>query len=109
MNELEGFNIYCLEQLDEAKNQIYCDEPKEEEYIEERENNIVKNEENEITKKIKLKESTSKRLNSLPKRYQTYTLDYKKQVIKEVNKYLFIHVYRLKQIIMKEKLLIYMV
>ena len=89
MNELEGFNIYCLNQLNEAKNQTYYEEPKEEEYIEEKENNVIKNEEEEILKKIKLKESNSKRLNSLPKRYQTYTLDYKKQVIKEVNKYIY--------------------
>ena len=88
MNELEGFNIYFLNQLNEAKNQSYYQEPKEEEYIEEKENNIIKNEDKEIAKKIKLKEATSKRLNSLPKRYQTYTLDYKKQVIKEVNKYI---------------------
>ena len=87
MNELEGFNIYCLNQLDEAKNQSYYEEPKDEESIEEKENNTIKNEDKEKAKKIKLKESTSKRLNSLPKRYQTYTLDYKKQVIKEVNKY----------------------
>ena len=89
MNELEGFNIYCLDQLDEAKNQSYYEEPKEEEYIEKKENSVIKNEDKEIAKKIKLKESTSKRLNSLPKRYQTYTLDYKKHVIKEVNKYIY--------------------
>ena len=89
MNELEGFNKYCLDQLEEEKNHFYYEDPKEEEYIEEKENNIFKKEGKELTKKIKLKESTSKRLNSLPKRYQTYTLDYKKQVIKEVNKYIY--------------------
>ena len=43
----------------------------------------------EITKKNKIKESTSKRLNSLPKTYKTYDLDYKKEIIKEVNKYIY--------------------
>ena len=89
MNDLEGFNKYYLAQLDDGNNQSYYEEPKEEEYIEGKENNVIKNEDNEITKKIKLKESTSKRLNSMPKRYRTYTLDYKKQVIKEVNKYIY--------------------
>ena len=32
-----------------------------------------------------LKESTSKRLRSLPKTYHTYTILFKKQVIEEVN------------------------
>ena len=89
MSEIEGFNIYCLQELDEGKNQSYCEEPKEEEYIEEKENNIIRNEEEEIAKKIKIKESTSKRLNSLPKTYKTYDLDYKKEIIKEVNKYIY--------------------
>jgi hypothetical protein len=89
MNEIEGFNIYCLQELDEGKNHSYCEEPKEEEYIEEKEKNIIRDEKMEITKKNKIKESTSKRLNSLPKTYKTYDLDYKKEIIKEVNKYIY--------------------
>ena len=89
MSEIEGFNIYCLQELDEGKNQSYCEEPKEEEYIEEKEKNIIRDEKMEITKKNKIKESTSKRLNSLPKTYKTYDLDYKKEIIKEVNKYIY--------------------
>ena len=89
MNEVEGFNIYCLQELDEGKNHSYCEEPKEEEYIEEKEKNIIRDEKMEITKKNKIKESTSKRLNSLPKTYKTYDLDYKKEIIKEVNKYIY--------------------
>ena len=89
MNEIEGFNIYCLQELDEGKNQSYCEEPKEEEYIEEKEKNIIRDEKMEITKKNKIKESTSKRLNSLPKTYKTYDLEYKKEIIKEVNKYIY--------------------
>ena len=88
MNEIEGFNKYCLQELNEGKSHSYCEEPKEEEYIEEKEYNIIRNEEKEITKKTKIKESTSKRLNSLPKTYKTYDLDYKKEIIKEVNKYI---------------------
>ena len=89
MSEIEGFNIYCLQELDEGKNHSYCEEPKEEEYIEEKEKNIIRDEKMEITKKNKIKESTSKRLNSLPKTYKTYDLDYKKEIIKEVNKYIY--------------------
>ena len=89
MNEIEGFHIYCLQELDEGKNHSYCEEPKEEEYIEEKEKNIIRDEKMEITKKNKIKESTSKRLNSLPKTYKTYDLDYKKEIIKEVNKYIY--------------------
>ena len=89
MNEIEGFNIYCLQELDEGKNHSYCEEPKEEEYIEEKEKNIIRDEKMEITKKNKIKESTSKRLNSLPKTYKTYDLEYKKEIIKEVNKYIY--------------------
>jgi hypothetical protein len=89
MNEIEGFNIYCLQELDEGKNHSYYEEPKEEEYIEEKEKNVIRYEEKEITKKIKIKESTSKRLNSLPITYKTYDLDYKKEIIKEVNKYIY--------------------
>ena len=84
-NQLEDFNIYCMKQLTETKNISYYEEPKEEDIMEEKEKNATNNEDKTEAKNLKLKESTSKRLRSLPKRYQTYTLGYKKQVIEEVN------------------------
>ena len=84
-NQLEDFNIYCMKQLTETKNISYYEEPKEEDNMEEKEKNATNNEDKTEAKNLKLKESTSKRLRSLPKRYQTYTLGYKKQVIEEVN------------------------
>ncbi len=84
-NQLEDFNIYYMKQLTEAKNISYYEEPKEEEIVEEKKKNTDNNEDKIEDKKLKSKESTSKRFSSLPKRYQTYTLDYKKQIIEEVN------------------------
>ena len=80
-NQLEDFKIYCMKQLTETKNISYYEEPKEEDIMEEKEKNAANNEDKTEAKKLKLKESTSK----LPKRYQTYILAYKKQVIEEVN------------------------
>lgn len=90
MNQLEEFNFYCLQQLNETKNLSYCEEePKEEENFEEKENYLNNKEDKAIIKKMKIKKTTSKR--SLPNRYQTYTLDYKKQIIAEVNKNIIIN------------------
>lgn len=85
-NQLEDFNIYCMKQLAETKNISYYEEPKEEEIVEEKEKNTDNNEDKIEAKKLKLKESTSKkRLRSLPKTYQTYSLDLKKQIVEEVS------------------------
>jgi hypothetical protein len=89
MNEMEGFSIYYSQEMDEGKNQSYWEEAKEKDYIEEKENNVIINEEKETKKKITIKDSTSKRLSSLPKTYKTYDLGYKKKIIKEVNKYIY--------------------
>ena len=86
-SQFEEFNKYYINQLNETDNQIDYEEPKDEDFIEEKENNhIINNKETNNVKQLRLKESTARRLNSLPKRYQTYTLEYKKQVIEEVNK-----------------------
>ena len=85
MNQIEEFNNYYIQQSKEEDNQIFFEEPKEEEYIEENNSNIINNEEKKnIDKSLKIKESTSKRLSSLPKKYQTYKMDYKKQLVEEV-------------------------
>ena len=50
------------------------------------ENNIINEEEpQKIVKKSKLRKTSSKRLHSSPKQYQTYKMDYKKKIIEEVN------------------------
>ena len=86
-SQFEEFNKYYINQLNETDNQVDYEEPKDEDFIEEKENNhIINNKEINNIKQLRLKESTARRLNSLPKRYQTYTLEYKKQVIEEVNK-----------------------
>ena len=86
-SQFEEFNKYYINQLNETDNQVDYEEPKDEDFIEEKENNhIINNKEINNVKQLRLKESTARRLNSLPKRYQTYTLEYKKQVIEEVNK-----------------------
>lgn len=86
-SQFEEFDKYYINQLNETDNQIDYEEPKDEDIIEEKENNgIINFKETNNAKQLRLKESTTRRLHSLPKRYQTYTLDYKKQVIEEVNK-----------------------
>ncbi len=83
-NQLEDFNIYYMKQLTEAKNISYYEEPKEEEIVEEKKKNTDNNEDKIEEKNLKLKMSISKRLKSLPKEYETYPLDLKKQVVEEV-------------------------
>ena len=74
MNQISESNNYFLKQI------------KEEEIYEEQQDNLINNEENNnIMKKIRMRESTFKRLKSLPKKYQTYKMDYKKQLVEEVN------------------------
>lgn len=87
MNQLEEFQNYYIQQTKEDENQTIYDEPKEGEIFEQpqEEINSVKNEEETKKKKVN-KESTSKRLKSLPKKYQTYTMGYKRQIVEMVIK-----------------------
>jgi hypothetical protein len=73
-----------MKQLTETKNISYYEEPKDEYIVEEKERSTANNVDKTEAEKLKLKESTSKRLRS-PKRYQTYTLKYKKEIIEVVN------------------------
>ncbi len=82
--QLKEFKIYCQKQLNEEKNISCCEEQKEEEIMEEKEKIIDNNEDKIEEKNLKLKMSISKRLKSLPKEYETYPLDLKKQVVEEV-------------------------
>jgi hypothetical protein len=86
MNQLEEFKIYYLNQEKVEKNDIFLQEQSEQVIYEEEENNLFNREQEEIKKKINAKKSTSKRLASLPKKYQTYKMDYKKKIVMEVNK-----------------------
>ena len=89
MSQIEEFNKYYINQLNEIDNQVDYEEPRDEDMIEEKENNnnnIINNEGTNDMRQLRISESTKRRLNSLPKRYQTYTFEYKKQVIEEVNK-----------------------
>ena len=90
MNQIEEeFNYYYLQQSNR-----YSEEPQYEENYkaeEEIEDNIINNENNESNeRKARINLATSRRLKVLPKRYHIYTLDYKKKVIKDVNKFLYI-------------------
>ena len=81
MNPIEEFNNCYLQQSKE-----YSEEPEYEEIIEKEEGKTNLNIENIKLKKIKnLNSATSKRLRTLPKRYQIYTLEYKKNILEEVN------------------------
>ncbi len=83
-NQVEEFDLYFMQQLKETKNfSYYEEEPKEEELLEENDNNIEFKDEQEIVKKAKIKRENSKC--SFPKRYQTYSLAYKKEILAEVN------------------------
>lgn len=97
MNQFEEFENIYWQQINEEENHIYSEESEDEENYEEEENNIIINEgKNEIIKS-KIKESTSKRLRVIPKRYQTFTIDYKKKVIEEVI-IIIIIIYLIKQV-----------
>ena len=84
-NQLEDFDKYNMKQLIQKENLSHYEVPKEEDIDKEKEKNTAKTLDKMESKELILKESASKRISSLPKRYQTYTLDYKKQVIEEVN------------------------
>jgi hypothetical protein len=83
MNPLEEFNNYYLQQLNE-----YSEDLKYSEIVEKKEERKA-NVEIEDIKNSKIKDlnsATSKRLRTLPKRYQIYTVEYKKKILEEVNK-----------------------
>ena len=86
MNQISETNNYFLKQIKQEEDHLFFEEPKEEEIYEEQQDNVINSEEkNNIMKKIRMRESTFKRLKSLPKKYQTYKMDYKKQLVEEVN------------------------
>ncbi len=85
MSQFEEFNKYYLLQSKGEENKMLIEEKKEETYEENEKNNLINDEKRTTSlKQLKLRESAFKRLNSLPKKYQTYKIDYKKQIVEEV-------------------------
>ena len=84
MNQIEEFTKYYYPQIQEEENQVSPEEPKGEENLEEEEESKINVKQSESNKKYKQKMDTSNRLNITHKRYTTYTMEYKKQIIQEV-------------------------
>ena len=80
----EEFNKYFFQQMHEDENQVSPEEPKGEENLEEEEDSKINVKQSESNKKYKQKMDTSNRLNITHKRYTTYTMECKKQIIQEV-------------------------
>ena len=80
----EEFSKYFFQQMHEDENQVSPEEPKGEENLEEEEDSKINVKQSESNKYYKQKMDTSNRLNITHKRYTTYTMEYKKQIIQEV-------------------------
>ena len=90
MEQIEEFNHYYIQKTKEEENPMTFKEQNEKEFNEKPENNIINEEEpQKIVKKSKLRKTSSKRLHSSPKQYQTYKMDYKKKIIEEVSLFLY--------------------
>ena len=84
MIQTEESNKYFFQQIHEDENQVSPDEPKGEENLEEEEDSKINVKQSDSKKKYQQKMDTSNRLNITHKRYTTYTMEYKKQIIQEV-------------------------
>ena len=84
MNQIEEFTKYYYTQIQEEENQVSPEEPKGEENLEEEEESKINVKQDESNKKCQQKMDSSNRLNITHKRYTTYTMEYKKQIIQEV-------------------------
>ena len=82
MNPLEEFNL--------KQSKEYSEESEYEEINKEKEKTNVNMEDVEI--KI-MDSATSKRLRVLPKKYRIYNIEFKKIILEEVNKYIYIYKY----------------
>ena len=84
MIQTEESNKYFFQQIQEEENQVSPEEPKGEENLEEEEDSKINVKQSDSKKKYKQKMDTSNRLNITHKRYTTYTMECKKQIIQEV-------------------------
>ncbi len=86
MEQIKEFNHYYIQKTKGEENPMTIKEQNEKEFNEKPENNIINKEEpQKIVQKSKLRKTSSKRLHSSPKQYQTYKMDYKKKIIEEVS------------------------
>jgi len=85
MYQIEELTKYIYQQVEDDENQEMPEEQREEENLEEEEESIIIDNLEDMTKKTKQRNDTSNRLNLEHKRYKTYTMEYKKQIIQEVN------------------------
>ena len=84
MIQTEESNKYFFQQIQEDENQVSPEEPKGEENLEEEEDSKINVKQSDYQKKYQQKMDTSNRLNITHKRYTTYTMECKKQIIQEV-------------------------
>jgi len=84
MNQIEEFSNYYFHQINEEENPIILEDGKYQEAFVDKENTINDDEDIIVPKEITIKNPSSKKLNSMPKRYNIYTMDYKKQVLEAV-------------------------
>ena len=86
MYQFEEFTKYIYQQVEGDENQEILEELREEKNMEDGEDNKNILKQGNIVNKFKQIEGASNRLNPEHKRYITYTMDFKKQIIQEVNK-----------------------
>ena len=84
MNQFEEFTKIYYNEIHEKENQSIFEEPKDEENFGEEEDVKMNAKQSEFNNKDDKPIDTSNRLNSNPKRYTTYTMEYKKRIIQEV-------------------------
>jgi hypothetical protein len=84
MYQFEEFTKYIYQQVEGDENQEMLEELREEKNIEDGEDNKNIWKQEDMPKNFEHIEEASNRLNPEHKRYTTYTMDYKKQIIQEV-------------------------
>ena len=82
--QIEEFTKIYHNIYEEEENQMLQEEPKEEENLEEEEENKISGNHGDNTRKFERRNNTSNRLNSSPKRYRTYSMEFKLNIIQEV-------------------------
>lgn len=84
MYQFEEFNKYIYQQVEGDENQEMLEELREEKNMEDGEDNKNIWKQRNMVNKFQLIEDASNRLNPEHKRYNTYSMEYKIQIIQEV-------------------------
>ena len=84
MYQFEEFTKYIYQQVEGDENQEMLEELREEKNIEDGEDNKNIWNSGNMVNKFQLIEGASNRLNPEHKRYITYSMEYKKQIVQEV-------------------------